>query len=71
MGEVDYNVTYKGKDYPVKEIILFAGTNDAMQTYLQRNYRMLYMILILDIVIAKQKRWIIVFIFSWTMNTST
>lgn len=31
MGEVDYNVTYKDKDYPVKEIILFAGTNDAMR----------------------------------------
>lgn len=31
MGEVDYNVTYKGKEYPVKEIVLFAGTNDAMR----------------------------------------
>lgn len=31
MGEVDYNVTYKGKGYPVKEIVLFAGTNDAMR----------------------------------------
>lgn len=31
MGEVDYNVTYKGKDYPVKEIVLFAGINDAMR----------------------------------------
>lgn len=31
MGEVDYNVTYKSKEYPVKEIVLFAGTNDAMR----------------------------------------
>lgn len=31
MGEVDYNVTYKGKEYPVKEIVLFADTNDAMR----------------------------------------
>lgn len=32
MEDIDSIVVYKGKEYPVKEIVLFAGTEDAMRT---------------------------------------
>lgn len=32
MGDIDSTIVYKGKKYPVKEIVLFAGTEDAMRT---------------------------------------